>query len=100
MKLVILCGLVLLLAFCKGQDTCKFNSCYCPEDEPLVLCGVNDAADPRFSLLERLFTRELIISDQQEELLKTVCERFPTLEKMTYEGDSCPVLKCIKPTCQ
>ena len=96
---IILCVFLLLLVNVQGEDTCQLNTCYCPEDSPIIVCGSHDEANPRFTYLERLFTKELIIAQNQEDLLKTLCAHFPKIQKVTYEGDSCPKLSCVKAFC-
>ena len=83
-----------------SADTCVYNTCYCPEDGDVVICGHTDDDDPKFTYMERLFTRELYLSAKQRDMITTLCTTFPRLEALEYEGeDLCPTIKCAKVKC-
>ena len=66
----------------------------------MIICGKSDTPMPVFTLMERLFTKWMIITETQKGFLQKVCETFPVLEGVEYVAEKClPSPKCVSLKC-
>ena len=92
--------LVIVLTILRPGSLCEINECFCDETEPLIMCGQDDAAEPAFTLMERVFTRNFYMTEKQLPLLDNLCDTFPTLDAVYYTGTTCiSPLACAKLHC-
>ena len=90
----------IILFILSAGSACEINQCFCAKNEPTIICGLDDAATPLFTMDEKLFTTKIILTHTQYQMISDICNMFPSLAELFYTGDTCPTpITCASIQC-